>query len=471
MPIFSLIVLLITNVALFGADSRKTSEKTAPKEAAKESKGSTPGTKTILPNGLTVIAFPLPGADRIVLESLYKVGFIHEPKGAPQIAHLLEHLVTQGAIQGYPPGAIANELNAAGMGNAETMPTFTHYDYIVPTNALDAVLQIEANRLQTLAFDPAVLRSEIPKCYSEMQFLEKNPQSGFLKAACIALRQAWGFSAQEVSLKAGLTDNVEALKAFHRSFYYPRNATLVLMGPFKVAEALNMVKKHFGSISAAPESPGGGQDIVWKDIAESIVQWDLSGRAFCLAFPPPTDPKERLLMSLWGNLLLPKLSADPTLQLSSEFTFSSNQAWPVGTLPFFVYVVPKNQESLLHVQGLLKERVRLLSSRVSEADVLQIKNMLKGLAESPSLSWAAIQQQSQSLAEQTKQPTSQASALVMGNLGVQLGMRELLLGALDSRALAALEKQLTLQSLDQLVRRTLDPASEISTALLPSTLR
>jgi predicted Zn-dependent peptidase len=380
----------------------------------------------------------------------------------------MEHLIVQGAIEGFPPNAASTELNQIGIANAETMPGFTHFDYITPTNTIELVLKIESGRLQTLKISPELIQQEIPKCYRETITVENNPAAGLLKHAFMALNQGWAHGATKALVKGGLENiSQEQLENFHAQFYQPRNLILVLAGDFKPADGLGLVKKYFGgAVSRTPAEPAG---IKWEALSELAVQWDVKTRAFCLAYPPPSDSRERLLLTLWGNLLYQKLNADPDLQLSLDFSFCSNQSWPAGQLPFFVYAVPKTNETLLHLQKLLKEKARFWASRrISDSDVAQLKVMLAALWQSAPISWSAIRQQAQNMAEQLRQPTSYTAGLVMGNLAVQQGMRELLLDGLQSHDLSQMEKQLTPETLQQLIARTLDPAREVSTALIPA---
>ena len=99
--------------------------------------------------------------------------------------------------------------------------------------------------------------------------------------------------------------------------------------------------------------------------------------------------------------------------------------------------------------------------------VTALKYLVAALSQHSAPSWAVVRQQAQSLGQQVGQPTSEASGLVLGNLAVQYGMRELLIGSLDAKSLSALEKQISRESLTKLIQRTFDPSREFVTALIP----
>src|SRR5437660_1797407 len=59
--------------------------------------------RIVLPNGMTVLLYPVEGADRVVVASSFHVGLMNEPKGMAQAAHLTEHLVCRCATKSYGP--------------------------------------------------------------------------------------------------------------------------------------------------------------------------------------------------------------------------------------------------------------------------------------------------------------------------------------------------------------------------------
>ena len=100
-----------------------------------------------LQNGVTLLLHRVPGVEQVAVEAFYEVGLVHEPAGMAQAAHLLEHLVCNAATASYKAGESMAWLNSVGLANAETMPDWTHYDYMVPADKLERIFQIEAERL------------------------------------------------------------------------------------------------------------------------------------------------------------------------------------------------------------------------------------------------------------------------------------------------------------------------------------
>ena len=89
-----------------------------------------------LENGLTVLLLENHAAKKVAVESFYCAGFLHEPAGKAHVAHLTEHLVCYSPTASYGPYEAFNLLQGKGMANAETLATFVHYDYLVPSSDL-----------------------------------------------------------------------------------------------------------------------------------------------------------------------------------------------------------------------------------------------------------------------------------------------------------------------------------------------
>lgn len=423
--------------------------------------------RVVLANGITVLMYPIPGADRVALESFHRVGFLHEPKGMIQAAHLLEHLVCQCATRSYEAGEAMRLLNQKGMANAETLADLTHFDYVLPSEQLELALRIVGERLSSLRIVPEVVRQEVPKCHQEADFVERNPSAGMLKHAFMAFGQAWRHGVSKVQVHEGLERiPVADLERFYHASYGPQRLVLVLVGGFDRTEALQLVKKHLGTIQ--PRDAAAPQPLSWAQVPkEMTIQWDSSVRAVCIGFRPPDDVKERLLLTLWGNLLTQRLMTDTRVQGAADAVFCTNMTWGVGTLPFFVYATAKANVSVEQLQRRLAARLQSITvAKPGWAEMMQFRSMASQFTQAPVLNEDVIRQQGQAVASQLGQDPEEAAGLVMGNMAIQVGMRELLLGT-DSAQVAKALRAVTADDLHRLLRRTLDPSTGFVTVLIP----
>src|SRR5262249_49940359 len=144
-------------------------------------------------NGATAILQPIAGVDQVAIEAIYDAGFIDEPKGMMQAAHLLEHLACDGPTKSYKLNESYEELRQVGIINAEALPDWTHFDYVIPSGQVELVLKVETERLTSLEITREALAQEIPRVYAKVDSIEANPQAGMANYAFMAFLHAWHY--------------------------------------------------------------------------------------------------------------------------------------------------------------------------------------------------------------------------------------------------------------------------------------
>ena len=108
---------------------------------------------TTLGNGLRVVAAPDHAAPVVTVGVFYRVGSRLEPRGRSGFAHLFEHMMFQGSPN-VPKGAHIKLINSSGgRANGSTGYDVTSYFEAVPSNTLERVLWLEADRMRALKVD------------------------------------------------------------------------------------------------------------------------------------------------------------------------------------------------------------------------------------------------------------------------------------------------------------------------------
>jgi predicted Zn-dependent peptidase len=400
-----------------------------------------------LENGVTLLLAPLPEAKIVAVETFYAVGFCDEPAGMTQAAHLLEHLICQGATKSYGPGESFAMLRKLGMANAETLPTFTHYDYTAQPEELKTILKIEGERLTSLKITPELISDEADKCHEEAQYVYKDPKSGMLKHAFMALFQFWNHGATEVRVRSGL-DQIPAdkLESFYRAQYRPDQLTVAIVGNFEKDEALAIAKEHLGAI---PSRKVEQKSLNWDTLpAKAHITWDADVHAISVYAPPPTDPKDRALLSLWGTALMERLSTNAALKEIAHMNFSSNTTWPVGDLPLFVYATAKSADKIPQIESLLKDQFRSADKEL-DTDVVQMPTLANMVGSVPVPPWKDLQAQAATFAKTTGRSEDDAMPMILGNVALQWGLREL-------NGATPANEEITVERLKALLEKTLD---------------
>ncbi|HTC40972.1 MAG TPA: pitrilysin family protein [Candidatus Acidoferrales bacterium] len=213
----------------------------------------TPIHSDTLKNGLRVVIVPDAMAPVVTVGVYYKIGFRLEPQGRSGFAHLFEHMMFQGSENAPKMQHIKLINSSGGVLNGSTMYDVTNYYEAVPSNALERVLWLEADRMRALKVDEENLTNQRDVVKEEVRVNVLNqPYGGFpwLDMPPVAFRNwanAHNFYGDFADLDAASLADVQK---FFRTYYVPNNAVLLLLGDVKPEEGLAFAEKHFGPIPA-----------------------------------------------------------------------------------------------------------------------------------------------------------------------------------------------------------------------------
>jgi zinc protease len=208
-----------------------------------------------LANGLHVVVAPDSTAPVVTVGVYYKIGFRLEPRGRSGFAHLFEHMMFQGSENAPKMQHIKLVNSSGGVLNGSTMYDLTNYFEAVPSNALERVLWLEADRMRALKVDEENLRNQRDVVKEEVRVNVMNqPYGGFpwLDMPPVAFRNwanAHNFYGDFADLDAASLADVQT---FFRTYYIPNNAALLILGDINLADGFALAEKYFGNIPAGP---------------------------------------------------------------------------------------------------------------------------------------------------------------------------------------------------------------------------
>ncbi len=211
-----------------------------------------------LKNGLGVVIVPDPAAPVVTLGVYYKIGFRLEPQGRSGFAHLFEHMMFQGSENAAKMQHIKLINSSGGVLNGSTMYDVTNYYEAVPSNALERVLWLEADRMRALKVDDENLKNQRDVVKEEVRVNVMNqPYGGFpwLDMPPVAFRNwanSHNFYGDFVDLDAASLADVQS---FFRTYYLPNNAVLLMLGDVTPEDGFAVAEKYFGGIPAGAPPP------------------------------------------------------------------------------------------------------------------------------------------------------------------------------------------------------------------------
>jgi zinc protease len=224
----------------------------------KKNKLSIPFEKYTLENGLTVVLHQDKSDPIVAVAIQYHVGSNREVKGHTGFAHLFEHMMFQQS-ENVKQGQLFKKIeNAGGQLNGGTSSDGTTYYEVVPKNSVEMVLWLESDRLGYLS------NTVTQKAFAMQQNVVQNEKRQRMD------NRPYGFSSylidknlypdthpynwQVIGEMADLKNaTVEDVKDFHKKFYVPNNATLVVAGDYDPLTIKGLIKKYFGEIAKGDE--------------------------------------------------------------------------------------------------------------------------------------------------------------------------------------------------------------------------
>ena len=211
---------------------------------------------TLEANGLQVLLIPEASAPVITFMVTYHVGSRNEVTGTTGSTHLLEHLMFKGSVNyNRDKGNSVDQLlsRTGAQFNATTYLDRTNYYENLGSDQLAMVVGMEADRMRNLLLRESDRRPEMTVVRNEFERGENNPIQSLIKEIFAAAYVAHPYHHNTIGWRSDIEKvTIEKLREFYDTFYWPDNATVTLVGDFQSAEALGLIKQHYGVITRAP---------------------------------------------------------------------------------------------------------------------------------------------------------------------------------------------------------------------------
>ncbi|MBK8177418.1 MAG: insulinase family protein [Planctomycetes bacterium] len=341
-----------------------------------------------LENGMRVLLVERHGDPVVSVMLWYRVGSRNEREQEAGVSHFLEHMMFKGSSR-FAKGDVDRwTTELGGSNNAFTGYDHTAYWFELAADRWEKALEIEADRMQGLLLEPAEFESERAVVLEELSMGDDDPWRALSEAVQAAAFERHPYRRPII----GFTDALKRLSAsemrdYHRRFYHPGNATLVISGEIRCAEALEIARGHFGSI--APGTPYAEAD-AFRPKAEPAVgerrlslTWDDMGKRYCAAWPGTAvgtaddDVLDVIATLLTGgrlSRLYKRLVIDGALATSVS---ASNDSRVEGGLFWVFAECAAGAEPAALESAIDEELLRLSRSRVPAAELARVVKMLE----------------------------------------------------------------------------------------------
>ncbi len=344
-----------------------------------------PYEKFVLPNGLAVIVHEDHSDPIVYVDVTYHVGSAREEIGKSGFAHFFEHMMFEGSDHVGKGTHFKIVTEAGGTLNGSTNTDRTNYFETVPSNQLEKMIWLEADRMGYLldAVNQEKFDNQRSTVKNERGQNYDNRPYGLTGE--FTSKNLYPYGHPYSWLTIGYVEDLNRvelndLKNFFLRWYGPNNATLTVAGDVKTADVLKLVEKYFSSIPKGPSVEKTVLPKVHVDADRYVSYTDNYARLPQLSKVYPTVPdydKDMAALSclaqilgqgktsvLYQQLVKPKkvLSANAFSQLSElagEFSFR---------------ITPYPGKTLADMDALLKEAMASFETRgVTDEDIIKFK--------------------------------------------------------------------------------------------------
>ena len=356
-----------------------------------------------LDNGLEVILVRDTTAPTVAVDIWYRVGSANDPEGKSGFAHLFEHMMFEGSPH-IPNGTMDLLLEpVGGSSNAYVGKDYTVYWDTVPSHQLPLALWIEADRMGGLDVTQENLDNQRAIVIEELQRSYDNRPYGTAVKALTTV--PYSYEPYKRPTIGNIDDvnaaQIEDVVAFHRTYYIPNNATLVVAGDIDFESTKAMIEDLFGPIPRGDDPPPLPEFVtIDQEEAEYITIEDpfINLPALLVAYEiPPLVHDDFPALEVLSRVLSVGDSSRLAKRLVDTGKALQAEAWNIGNRGpgFFAFILIANvgvdlaeleaasYEELQKIidEGVPQEELEKIIARIRSSNILGLETAL-GLAES-----------------------------------------------------------------------------------------
>jgi zinc protease len=217
-----------------------------------------PYEKYVLPNGLTLVVHEDHSDPIAHIDITYHVGSAREEIGKSGFAHFFEHMMFQGSDHVADEQHFKIVTESGGTLNGSTNTDRTNYFQTVPSNQLEKVLWLEADRMGFLLDAVTQQKFEIQRETVKNERGQRIDNVPYGQGFELMAKNLYPYGHPYSWLTIGYIEdlnrvNVNDLKNFFLRWYGPNNATLTIGGDVDTKQVVKLVEKYFGTIPAGPK--------------------------------------------------------------------------------------------------------------------------------------------------------------------------------------------------------------------------
>ena len=289
--------------------------------------------ETTLSNGLKIVAIPLENSSGVISTDIfYNVGSKDETMGKSGMAHMLEHLNFK-STKNLKAGEFDKIVKGfGGVNNASTGFDYTHY-YIKSSSAnIHKSLSLYADLMQNLTLKDKEFQPERDVVIEERLWRTDNNPTGYLYFKLF--NNTFTYHPYHWTPIGFMQDiknwSIKDIKTFHKTYYTPSNAVVVVAGDIHKDTVFDTAKKYFQNIQNTKESKNINQYSYMQEPKQEgakslIIKKDTQVEVLAMNFHIPNyQHEDQVALSALSDLLSSGKSSRLNKLLVDEKQIASN---------------------------------------------------------------------------------------------------------------------------------------------------
>lgn len=210
----------------------------------------------LVSNGLKILLVENHAQPVVAVNTVYHVGSRNEAVGFTGATHFLEHMMFKGTAKFDPLNKTGIDdllKRVGGMNNATTWFDRTNYFEVVPAKHVEICLDIEADRMRNLLLRQSDRNAEMTVVRNELERGEDSPDELLDTMLFATAFREHPYHHPTIGWRTDVEGvPTSRLKKFYDDFYWPSNATIMVLGDFDSTSVLKLIASKFSKISRNP---------------------------------------------------------------------------------------------------------------------------------------------------------------------------------------------------------------------------
>jgi zinc protease len=339
--------------------------------------------RTVLNNGITVLAVENPAADIVAARFFLRAGGRYEAAEQAGISHLVSAVITKGTDR-LSSQEIAERVESVGasLGAAD------YFLMSLKTVSADfeEMLELMAEIMRSPSFPEAEVELERRQAIQGIRSMQEQP----FAVANAQLRQMMypnhPYSMSSLGTEATVSQlHREDLQQYHQTFFRPDHLIICVVGRIAPDHAIALIEQHFGdwqipqnaqlpmlnlpTVISKPE-----QNVTLQDTQQAIVMLGY----LATSVNSPDHLALRLLNTYLGNGLSSRLFVELREKRGLAYEVSAFYPTRLDASQFVVYMGTAPDNAAIAIEGLQQEVDRLCNTLLTLEEMQAAKNKLLG---------------------------------------------------------------------------------------------